>query len=195
MLNSISSSSVETLIPQLTTDAKHAHLIVDCQTYDHHPLKFSDHLPLSLTLSLSSSTSSTFCSSQSRPRLNWRAASTNGSAEAYAKCVDDIVWPYLNKTYNSISSLDDDIQQVSTSIFQAALSIIPTQRPKKCKKRFSDNPELKDLSFRCKQAWKRWKNVGRPSEGPELEEKRDCLVKQSGVPTVVVQLRTANSGG
>ena len=57
-------------------------------------------------------------------------------------------------------------------ILQAALSIIPTQQPKRHKKRFSNNPELKDLSIRCKQAWKRWKKAGHPTTGPELEEKK-----------------------
>ena len=39
----------------ILTDARHAPLVVSCETSDHHPLNFSDHLPLSLTLSLTSS--------------------------------------------------------------------------------------------------------------------------------------------
>ena len=155
----------------IITDAKHAHLITQCQTLVHNALNFSDHLPLSLNMSLTSNTSSTN-STSSKLRLNWRAALEDGSAETYAKCVDNIVCPYLGKTYNSISSLDEDICQVSTSILQAAQSIIPKQKPKKRKKRFSNNPELKSLSIKCKHAWKKWKKAGCPSQGPSYEEKK-----------------------
>ena len=43
---------------------------------------------------------------------------------------------------------------------------------KKGKKRFSTDPELRDVSTRCKSAWKEWKKAGRPSQGPEHEEKK-----------------------
>ena len=50
----------------------------------------------------------------------------------------------------------------------------------KCKKIFSNDPELRDLSKKCKHAWKRWKKAGQPSEGPEYEEKKSLspLTKQ-----------------
>lgn len=130
----------------IITDAKHTHLIVDCQTLDHHPLNFSDHLPLSITLSFSSITTSTL---RSKPTLNWCVASTDGSAEAYAKCVDDIVRPYLGKAY---TSLDNDIKQVSTSTFKLPYQSSLLSGQKGAKKRFPNNPELKDLSIRCQQA-------------------------------------------
>ena len=86
--------------------------------------------------------------------------------------MDEIVRPHLGKTYNSISSLDEEVPHVSASIVHAASSIIPTRKPKKGKKRFSTDPELRDLSTRCKSAWKKWKEAGRPSQGPEHEEKK-----------------------
>ena len=105
-LNSISSGPAYTffrgetlsITDYIITDARHAHLTIQCQTYDHHPLNFSDHLPLSLTLSIMSNSNSTLSTSRSKPRLNWHAASADGSAEAYAKCVDEIVRPYLCRT-------------------------------------------------------------------------------------------------
>ena len=116
-LNSISSGPAYTcfrgetlsITDYIITDARHVHLTIQCQTFDHHPLNFSDHLPLSLTLSIMSNSNSTLSTSRSKPRLNWHAASADGSAEAYAKCVDEIVQPYLCRTYNSIYSLDKDI--------------------------------------------------------------------------------------
>ena len=124
-LNSISSGPAYTffrgetlsITDYIITDARHAHLTIQCQTYDHHPLNFSDHLPLSLTLSIMSNSNSTLSTSRSKPRLNWHAASADGSAEAYAKCVDEIVRPYLCRTYNSIYSLDKDILEVSIPHF------------------------------------------------------------------------------
>ena len=65
-------------------------------------------------------------------------------------------------------------------MLHAASTIIPIRKPKKVKKIFSNDPELRDLSKKCKHAWKRWKKAGRPSEGPEYEEKKSVfrLTKQ-----------------
>ena len=96
----------------------------------------------------------------------------DGSIKAYTNRVDEIIRSHLGKTYNSISSLDEEVRHVSASILHAASSIIPTHQPKKAKKRFSSDPELRNLSIKCKAAWKKWKNAGYPSQGPELEEKK-----------------------
>ena len=141
----------------IISDARHAQLAIRCETHDHHPLNFSDHLPLSLTLSLTPTANAAPSTTRSQPRLNWRAASEEGSVEAYGTRVDEIVRPHLGKTYNSISSLYEEVRHVSASIVHAASSIIPTRKPKKGKKRFSTDPELRDLSTRCKSAWKKWK--------------------------------------
>ena len=124
-----------------------SYLATRCGTHDHHPLNFSDLLLLSLSLSLLPTANAV---PRSQPRLNWRAALEDGSVKVYATCVDEIIWPHLGKTYNSISSLDEDVRRVLASIVQAASSIIPTHKPKKGKKRFSNDPELRDLSLRCK---------------------------------------------
>ena len=163
---------IHTTTDYIISDARHAHLAIRCETHDHHPLNFSDHLPLSLTLSLTPTANAAPSTTRSQPRLHWRAASEEGSVEAYATRVDEIVRPHLGKTYNSISSLDEEVRHVSASIVHAASSIIPTCKPKKDKKRFSTDPELRDLSTRCKSAWKKWKKAGRPSQGPEHEEKK-----------------------
>ena len=158
----------------ITTDyiimnARHACLATTCKTHDHHPLNFSDHLPLSLTMSITPIASrNTQCSL----RLNWQEAATDGSVQVYATRVNEIIRPYLGKSYDSISSLEEDICHVSTSILHATSCIIPTQKSRKGKKHFSSDPELRDLSKRCKHAWKMWKKAGRPSQGTEYVEKK-----------------------
>ena len=150
-------------------NSRHACLATTCKTHDHHPLNFSDHLPLSLTMSITPIASrNTQCSL----RLNWQEAATDGSVQVYAIRVNEIIRPYLGKSYDSISSLEEDICHVSTSILHAASCIIPTQKSRKGKKHFSSDPELRDLSKRCKQAWKMWKKAGRPLQGTEYEEKK-----------------------
>lgn len=124
-------------------NARHACLATTCKTHDHHPLNFSDHLPNSLTISITSSAFATSRNTQCRPRLNWEDAFADGSVQAYASRVNEIIRPYLGKSYDSISSLEEDICHVSTSILHAASSLIPTRKAKKDKKKFSSDPELK----------------------------------------------------
>ena len=85
---------------------------------------------LSLTLSFTPTANPTM---HSQPRLNWSVAFKDGSIEAYAACIDAIIWPRLGKTYDSISSLDEEVHLVSASVFQAALTTIATDEPKRSK--------------------------------------------------------------
>ena len=53
----------------------------------------------------------------------------------------------------------------------AASSLIPTVKTKpRKKKRFSNDPQLRELSSKCKAAWRKWRDTGQPSAGPEYEE-------------------------
>ena len=52
-----------------------------CKVHEEHPLNLSDHLPISLSLSLDLSNSCTSQSLQSQP--NWRKAASIGSLEPY----------------------------------------------------------------------------------------------------------------
>ena len=60
---------------------------------------------------------------------------------------------------------------MSAAILQAASSTIPVQKQRKGKKRFSNDPELRKLSSKCKTAWKKWRKAGSPLQGPEFEKK------------------------
>lgn len=127
----------------------------------------SDHLPLSLTLSLAPTVRFT----RAQPRSNWSAAIKDGLIEAYATAVGEIVRSLLGQTYVSTSSLDEEVHHLSAAILQAASSTIPTRKQKKGKKHFSNDPTLRKLSIEGKAAWKRWRKAGSPMEGPEFEEK------------------------
>ena len=115
------SGEICTTTDYIIMNARHACLATTCKTHDHHPLNFSDHLPLSLTMSITPIASrNTQCSL----RLNWQEAATDGSVQVYATRVNEIICPYLGKSYDSISSLEEDICHVSTSILHAASCII-----------------------------------------------------------------------
>ena len=118
-------------------DARHAPLAIRCETYDHHPLNFSSHLPLSLTLSLKPTADPTTTCSQ--PRLNWWGAVEDRSIEACVSAMDAIIRPHFGKSYNLISSLDEEVHLMSASVLQAASSTIPTHKPKRSK---SISPEI-----------------------------------------------------
>ena len=164
--------NTRTTTDYIIMNASYACLVLACEIHDHHPLNFSDHLPLSLTLSTTPTESETSKSTNCRPRLNWQAASADGSIQAYVTHVNNIIRPHLGKAYNSISSIEEEICSVSTSILHAAMSTIPKQKQKKNKKLFTSNPELRDLSKKSKSAWKNWKRAGCPYAGPEYEEKK-----------------------
>jgi hypothetical protein len=68
---------------------------------------------------------------RSRPRLDWRTTAKDGYIRAYTARVDAIIQPYLGNTYNSISSLDEEIRLVSAAVLQAASSTIPPHKSKK----------------------------------------------------------------
>ena len=148
----------QTITDYIIMDAIHAPLAMDCQIYDHHPLNSSDHLPLSLTISLAPTVSS----ARVQCRMNWSAAVKDRLIEAYATAVGEIVRPLLGRAYKSTSSLNDEVCQVSAAIVQAALSTTPVRKQGKGKKCFSNDPELRKLSSKCKTAWKQWKKTGSP---------------------------------
>ena len=60
---------------------------------------------------------------------------------------------------------------MSAAILQAASSTIPVRKQRNGKKRFSNDPELRKLSSKCKTAWKKWRKAGSPLQGPEFEKK------------------------
>ena len=61
---------------------------------------------------------------------------------------------------------------MSEQICHTASNAIPQFRPRKRRKHFIRNPELKELSTKCKNAWRKWCEAGKPREGPLFENKK-----------------------
>ena len=153
----------------IIVDALHSSMVSECSTLELHPLNSSDHLPLSIHLSVPTICS---CSTPSPARLNWKDTCEDGSIAAYAAAVDEVIRPLLGKTYNSPSEVGEELSFVSSHLSMAASSLIPRvkTRPRN-KKHFSSNPQLRELSSKCKAAWRKWRDAGRPRLGPEYEKK------------------------
>ena len=135
----------------------HASLVAESNTHEFHPLNSSDHLPLSVHLSIPA-----LCNSL-----------TTNSITAYVAAIEETVRPLLAKPYSQPSDIDEEIKLVSSCISLAASSFLPTMKAKsKKKKRILNNPLLRDLSFKSKAAWKKLCVAGRPGSGLEYEEKK-----------------------
>ena len=150
--NCISSGPSHTYFRKNTTtctdyviiDAMHASLVAESYTHELHPLNSSDHLPLSVHLSIPA-----LCNSltPNSTRLNCKAACDDGSITAYVVAIEETVRPLLGKSYSQPSSIDEEINLVSSCICLAASSFIPTMKAKSKKKKcFLNNPLLRDLS-------------------------------------------------
>ena len=151
-------------------DALHSNMVLTSTTIDNHPLNFSDHLPVAIHLSIPTPYC---CTTHPTARLNWKAALEDGTVSAYAATVDEVIRPLLGKSYTSPAEVEDVLNLVSTNLSMAASSLITQGRTKpRRKKRFSNDPELKQLSSKCKAAWRKWRDAGRPSAGPLYEEKK-----------------------
>ena len=120
--------NVQTTTDYIIADAIHAPQVSCCYTHDTHPLNSSDHLPLSVTLSLSP-TFNPHTSSQ--PKLNWSTGEDDGSTLAYAAAVSEIIRPILGKSYSLITDLDTEICQVTNAVLSAASSTIPKKKSKR----------------------------------------------------------------
>jgi len=67
----------QTITDYIIMDAIHVPMTMDCQIYNHHPLNSSDHLPLSLTISLAPTVSSAIV----QHRTNWSATAVRESVK------------------------------------------------------------------------------------------------------------------
>ena len=104
-------------------DAMHASLVAESYTHELHPLiNSSDHLPLSVHLSIPA-----LCNSltPNSTRLNWKAACDDGSITAYVAAIEETVRPLLGKPYSQPSDIDEEINLVSSCISLAASFFIP----------------------------------------------------------------------
>ena len=163
------SGDVRTTTDYIITNAV-SPLVSNYLIQDHHPLNSSDHLPLSVSLNLSPEANH---ESPILKRLDWKKGSCDGSTFQFATGINALLRPLIGKTYTSPSELEEEINSVATNILQSASTTIPQFKPRKPRKRFTNNPELKYLSSKCKEAWKKWCDAGRPREGALLDEKKN----------------------
>ena len=89
-------------------------------------------------------------------RLDWKKGLHDGSIDHYVSRISDILRPLIGKKYNDPSELEEEIKSVSEQVCCTASCIIPHFKPRKHRKHFMRNPELKELSAKCKVAWRKW---------------------------------------
>ena len=99
------------------------------ELYSHklHPLNYSDHLPLSVHLTITALCNSLTSNST---RLNCKAACDDGSTTAYMAVIEEMVRPLLGRPYSQPSETDEEIILISNCISLAASSFMLTMKAK-----------------------------------------------------------------
>ena len=126
-----------------------AHLVLECEVQQHHPLNLSNHLALKVKLNCKPQL---MAHENTNQKLNWRKASSNGSIENYQDMVSSILSPILEHPLVSITEVDEEIASVVSLLHQAAAATISTFRHKSKVKNFIHNEELKQKCQASKSA-------------------------------------------
>ena len=156
------SGSHFTTIDYIVVNRLAAEFLTDSRCMSEHSLNVSDHLALSLSLSLDSTP---ITHQEEQLKIDWRKSIESGKILTYEASVKDIVLPVLNTTNNSVSQLDDEIRHICSSIRLTADNLLPKlTRGKKRRNHFKDD-HLKELCYTSKAAWRVWKQSGRPRDG------------------------------
>ena len=154
------------LVDYIITDAISAPLVHSCSILDHDPPNTSDHLPLSITLACETQ----FKHNNASPRahLNWKRGLCDGSVDLFVAGINNLYDPSSERTiYTSPLELNEEVRSVSESIISIASSSIPHFKPRKP----IHDTQLQHLSTKCKVAWRKWCEAGRPKQGPLFEDK------------------------
>ena len=162
-------NSCYSTIDYIITNSSIAGNVLSCFTHPHHPLNLSDHLPISISLSLTCP--STVAATPPFQRINWAYAIETNKIPVYVEAISAAIQPLLNITGQSIEHLNDEISYVCNLLSTLAVSYLPvSSKKKKHKKKFS-SPELKNLCRTSKKAWCVWNANGRPTSGPLYDDK------------------------
>lgn len=166
-----------TMIDYIFLDASLGHSVVECCIHNHHSLNMSDHLPLSITLRLSALTEQI---RNPKLKINWPMSAEKGLTYEYAVEVSKAVSPLLTLESQSIAELNLEVLFVSKALQEAASKYLPVQSHHKKKKSYIKDKELRRLCKESREAWMKWQNAGRPSEGMLCQNKRKSkkLVRQ-----------------
>ena len=141
--------------------------VCSCNTLEEHPLNTSDHLPIYSTFDL------THVRHPIPPafpfqHLDWYQAKKTGLATQYARICNETVSPLLGKDYSSI----EEINVVCKKITDAANNLIKKKKSK-ISGRVKD-PMLSHLCWKSRCAFRQWKDIGRPTCGPEWDQRKKC---------------------
>ena len=167
------SGDLKTTVDYILLNTSFCHAIVDCHTHDHHILNFSDHLPVSVLLSIENLIKT---QSERRPKVNWRKSAEDGLTVHYAQEVSDIIYSLSSCEYQSITELNDEIVSVSNTLTYAASKHL-TFSPHRNTKPYIKDSELRSLCKESRKAWERWRSAGHPLVGRFYDEKRDTKKK------------------
>ena len=171
-------------IDYILTNKASTDLLDKCKGIPDHPLNVSDHLPLSISLQVSSLKGK--CTSPT-PKIHWEKAVTTGAISAYEQYVNDFISPLLGSSCDDLAQLEQEVLSVSEAICKCAYSLLPkcssNRRPRRD---FYNDGHLKLLCNLSKSSWKEWKNGGRPQSGDLLVNK---IAAKKKVQTRLNQLR------
>ena len=163
------SSTLHSMVDYILTESSLAGQVASCSVHQHHPLNLSDHLPISVEITLHTRISPP-PTVASRP-INWAQAIENGDVHGFAEQVSSLTSPFVHATNQSVNELQWEIAFVTRGIIDAATRCLPRKKVKK-KKSFVKDERLKDLCKTSKAAWIKWRDAGRPSSGSLADEKK-----------------------
>ena len=138
-------------IDYIFIDATMASGVISSQILDHHPLNFSDHLPVSLILKTSEVMSRAKPSAS--PKINWSLAMSSGSIDLYAERVQSQLTPLLHTSLLSVIDIDSEIQLVSSILIEVARETLP--QVKHSNRGFVLDHKLAALCKLSKIAWRK----------------------------------------
>ena len=156
----------------------------------------SDHLPISVQVEVHPE-----CGShqpQTKPKVNWNKAKELNLIPADAAAVNAIIPSFIGKSYDTVDEIDFDICKVSELLKEAAQNTLPELKPKKPRRRWFQDRTLSALSTQCRNAWIRWNEAGRPTNGSLYEVKnklRQELRKRIKIPAAINERKKIQSFG
>ena len=159
-----SSDTHFTTIDYILASQSLASLIEHCSIEDEHELNTSDHLPIIATFSGASLAHTPKVVPTTTTRINWREANRTYTTLLYASHVDNELSHLINKEYDDIAEVENDINLLTNILLRSAEQTLPHIQPKKKQKKIY-NPTLRHLCSQSRQAFWNWKQAGRPRSG------------------------------
>ena len=151
-----------------------AQSVISCVTSGHHPLNLSDHLPLTLSVSVSEVKLTPSMTTPKEIKINWSKAMSEEAIQSYAQVLHTHTTPLLDAVPISVNYVEKEIQFVSNILISTAEDCQPPVQSSN--RHFVHDSTLSALCKLSKIAWKKWKAGGRPSYGPLHDENHRPLL-------------------